>query len=67
VSERLARAIEAAMREHRLEEWHRETVLGLLEEPPERWAACCGNACDPCVLVLARVVARVHALLATPE
>ncbi len=63
MSDRAERAIAQAMREHRLDEWHRDTVLGLLENPPDPWPPCCGNACDPCTLVLARVVRRARQLL----
>ena len=60
----LSVALERAMREQRLEPWHREAALGLLESPPENWPPCCGSACDPCTLVLRRVVERAQALLA---
>lgn len=62
--ERVSAALERAMREQRLDPWHRETALGLLESPPDPWPPCCGNACDPCTLVLRRVVERARALLA---
>ncbi len=63
VKERVERALDRAMREQRLPEWHRETARGLLESPPDPWPECCGNACDPCTLVLARVVRRAQQLL----
>lgn len=66
MDESLERAVAQAMREHRLDEWHRETVLGLVEAPPEVWPECCGNSCEPCVLVLSRVVRRVRQLLGAP-
>ncbi|HEY8431804.1 MAG TPA: hypothetical protein VIL20_25670 [Sandaracinaceae bacterium] len=52
------------MREHRMPEWHREDVLAMLRAPDDAWPPCCGGACDPCVLSLARVVRRARALLA---
>lgn len=60
----MGEALERAMREQRLEPWHREVALGLLEAPPAEWARCCGNACEPCTLVLRRVVERARALMA---
>ncbi len=61
--ETLIDALDRAMREQRVEPWHREAALGLLESPPDEWPPCCGNACDPCTLVLRRVVERARALL----
>lgn len=57
-------AVDQAMREHRMPEWHREDVLAMLDTPEHGWPPCCGNACEPCVLALSRVVARARALLA---
>ena len=59
-------ALTRAMRESCLPEWHRETVRGVLEDD-EDLGECCGNACDPCVLVLSRVVTRARELLAERE
>jgi hypothetical protein len=63
--DRLNAALERAMREQRLDSWHREAALGLLEAPPAEWPPCCGSACEPCTLVLRRVVERAQALLAS--
>jgi hypothetical protein len=58
----LDQALDRAMKENALAPWHRETARGLLESPPDRWE-CCGGSCDPCVLVLQRVVERARRLM----
>lgn len=64
MSEAELAAVEQAMREHAVPPWHREDVIAALDTPDEAWPPCCGAACEPCVLTLARVVARARALTA---
>ncbi len=64
MSEAELAAVEQAMREHALPAWHREDVIAGLDTPDDAWPPCCGASCEPCVLVLARVVARARALAA---
>jgi hypothetical protein len=63
MSGEVERAVDQAMHEQRVPAWYRESVLGMMAEPRESWPACCGNDCEPCVLVLGRVVDRARELL----
>lgn len=55
-------ALEQALRENGLDPSFEGDVRELLATPRERWPACCGGLCDPCVLALHRAADRVRRL-----
>ena len=55
-------AIIQAMRENDLDAMFRSQIEHYLTLPDDSWAQCCSSVCDPCVLKLARTVARIREL-----
>lgn len=64
---RLERAMKRAMAENGLEEGYRAFVLQYLVRQDDAWRRCCDSSCDPCVLLLARVVDRTREIMGRNE
>jgi hypothetical protein len=60
------RALDEGLRAAGMDPSQREMVRVYLDAPPDP-TSCCGNACDPCVLTLARAVRAARRALDLPE
>jgi hypothetical protein len=61
-----ARAIAEGLRYAGLDPAQEGYVRAYLRQPRSEWFFCCGSACDPCVLTIARAVDRARELLGLP-
>jgi len=62
-----ARAIAEGARFAGLDETQTGFVREYLHKDPSAWLHCCGGVCDPCVLTIARAVAKARELLGLPQ
>ncbi|GAB4216449.1 MAG: hypothetical protein OHK0013_42990 [Sandaracinaceae bacterium] len=65
-AEQVERAIDEGLRAAGMDPSQREMVRRHLDSPPDP-TSCCGNACDPCVLTLARAVRTARRVLDLPD
>lgn len=61
-----SRAIAEGARFAGLDEAQQGFVREYLHKAPSDWMFCCGSACDPCVLTIARAVEKARDLLGLP-
>jgi hypothetical protein len=65
-ADEVERAIDEGLRAAGMDPSQREMVRCHLDAPPDP-TSCCGNACDPCVLTLARAVRTARRALSLPD
>jgi hypothetical protein len=61
------RAVAEGARYAGLDESQHGFVREFLHRDPSEWLYCCGSACDPCVLTIARAVDKAREILGLPK
>ena len=59
----LEQALTKALRDNHIHEGFRDTIRRLVFDNNDGWRTCCGSACDPCVLPMARCVDQIRKLI----